>query len=268
MTRHNASWAAPLAAGLLVALAGCGGSGTAAPDKTEDVTLLGEQVQGLVGQVEKMGIVEWHGQLLTKNPDKGGQRVLDLEARFSPSTGYSELSMSSTIDGNAQQVDYLVVADRTYFNSENWGPGADECWVDITDDAARTWALPTEFNPSWPLTAARALGLEGEDVAVTIPFKEVLAGLPRGLFPTVPSSVPYDTEANGVIAPHGHLIEVGVDVVSMWRDLPKDQRASVDTQRAGWWAMTMKESQDDSNIVPPKHVFDPAVTPPSQCKRV
>lgn len=267
MTRHNASWAAPLAAGLLMALAGCGGSGTAAADKTEDVTLLGEQVLGLVGQVEKMGIVEWHGQLLTKNPDKGGKRVLDLEARYSPSTGYSEISMSSTIDGNVQQIDYLVVADRTYFNSESWGPGADECWVDITGDAARTWALPTEFKPSWPLTAARALGLEGEDVAVTLPYKQVLAGLPRGLFPNVPTSVPYDTEANGLISPHGHLIEVQVDVVSMWRDLPKEQRATVDTSRAGWWAMTMKESQNDSNIAPPKHIFNPAVTPPSQCKR-
>jgi hypothetical protein len=29
----------------------------------------------------------------------------------------------------------------------------------------------------------------------------------------------------------------------------------------------MKESQDGSSITPPQHVFDPAVTPPSQCKR-
>lgn len=268
MTRHNASWATALAAGLLMALTGCGGSGTAAAGKTEDAKLLGEQVEGLVDQVNKMGIVEWHGQLLTKNPDKGGKRVFDLDGRFSPSTGYSELSMNSTIDGNVQQVDYLVVAGRTYFNSENWGPGANDCWADITGDEARTWGLPTEFDPSWPLTAARALGLEGEDVAVGIPYKEVLAGLPRGLFPTVPSSVPYDTEANAVIAPHGHLIEVGVDVLSMWRDLPKDQRATIDTRRAGWWAMTMKGSPNGGNIVPPKHIFDPAVTPPSQCKRV
>jgi hypothetical protein len=30
----------------------------------------------------------------------------------------------------------------------------------------------------------------------------------------------------------------------------------------------MKESQDGTSVVPPKYVFDPAVTPPSQCKRV
>ena len=81
-------------------------------------------------------------------------------------------------------------------------------------------------------------------------------------------SVPYDTEANGLISPHGHLIEVQVDVVSMWRNLPNEQRATVDTSRVGWWAMAMKESQNGANIVPPKYVFDPAVTPPSQCKQV
>ena len=79
-----------------------------------------------------MGIVEWHGQLLTKDPDKGGTRLLNLDGRFSPSTGYSEISMDSTIDGTTQQVDYLVVNDRTYFNSENWGPGSDNCWAEIT----------------------------------------------------------------------------------------------------------------------------------------
>jgi hypothetical protein len=31
--------------------------------------------------------------------------------------------------------------------------------------------------------------------------------------------------------------------------------------------MTMKESQDGTPIAPPKYVFDPAQTPPSQCKR-
>ena len=31
--------------------------------------------------------------------------------------------------------------------------------------------------------------------------------------------------------------------------------------------MTMKESPDGASITPPKYVFDPAVTPPSQCKR-
>ena len=42
--------------------------------------------------------------------------------------------MDTTLDGNAQQIDYLVVNDRTYFNSEAWGPGSNDCWVDITDD--------------------------------------------------------------------------------------------------------------------------------------
>jgi hypothetical protein len=267
VTRHSTSWAAALACGLLLALTGCGGSGTAASGKTQDAALLGAQLEGMVKQVDKMGIVEWHGQLLTKNPDNGGKRLLDLSGRFSPSTGYTELSLDSTIDGNVQQVDYLVVAGRSYFNSDIWGPGAADCWADITDDVARTWALPTDLNPSWPLTTARPVELDGEDVAVSLPFKEVLAGLPRGLFPTVPS-VPYDTEAKGVIAPHGHLVEVGVDLVSLWNDLSKEQRAAFDTRRAGWWAMTMKESTNGANIVPPQHVFDPAVTPPSQCTRV
>jgi hypothetical protein len=179
VTRHSTSWAAALACGLLLALTGCGGSGTAASGKTQDAALLGAQLEGMVKQVDKMGIVEWHGQLLTKNPDNGGKRLLDLSGRFSPSTGYTELSLDSTIDGNVQQVDYLVVAGRSYFNSDIWGPGAADCWADITDDVARTWALPTDLNPSWPLTTARPVELDGEDVAVSLPFKEVLAGLPR-----------------------------------------------------------------------------------------
>ena len=267
MARRNPSWACALGAALLVTLTGCGGSGSAAASKTEKDDLLGEKLTAMVAQVDKMGIVEWHGQLLTKRPDKGGKRIFDLDGRYSASTGYSELSMSSTIDGTAQQVDYLVIADRTYFNSETWGPGSDECWVDITDDEARSWGLPQELDPSWPLKSGLAKELDGEDVSVAIPFKNVLAGLPRGLFPVAPS-LPYDTEAPAFIAPHGHLIEVGVDVLGMWATLPKDQRAKIDTRRAGWWAMTMKESQNGASIVPPKYVFDPAVTPPSQCKRV
>jgi hypothetical protein len=61
---------------------------------------------------------------------------------------------------------------------------------------------------------------------------------------------------------------VGVDVVNMWNEVPEADLAKIDTRKAGWWAMTMKESQNGANIVPPKYVFDPAVTPPSQCKRV
>lgn len=264
--RLNASWTAALAAGLLLALSGCGGTGSAAASKTEDAQHLGEKLGALVDQVHKMGIVEWRGQLLTKTPDKNGKLLLDLAGRYSPSTGYSEISMDSTIDGTAQQIDYLVVNDRTYFNSEDWGPGSDNCWVDITGDAARTWALPTSLDPTWPLTLGRAIELEGDDVAVGLAFKQVLAGLPRGLYGT-PPAVSYDTEARAFIAPHRHLIEVGVDVLGMWGHLAKDQRASFDTRNTGWWAMTMEESRDGSNIKPPEHVFDPKVTPPSQCKR-
>ncbi len=263
--RSNATWAAALAAGLLT-LSGCGGSGTAAATKTEGSVLLGQQLENMVSQVDTMGVVEWHGQLLTKNPDKGGKQIFDLGGRYSPSTGDSELSMDSAINGKVQQVDYLVVADRTYFNSEDWGPDASDCWADITDDPARSWGLPTELDPSWALTNARPTALDGDDVAAAIPFKQVLDGLPRGLIPVIPT-VPYDTEAEAFIAPHGFLIEVGVDVVSMWNTLPKQQRAGINTRGAGWWAMTMKQAQDESSIAPPQHVFDPAITPPSQCKR-
>ena len=96
----------------------------------------------MVAQVDKMGIVEWHGQLLTKNPDNGGRRILDLDGRFSPSTGYSELSMDSASTATPQQVDYLVVNGRTYFNSETWGPDAADCWADITDDAEPQLGAP------------------------------------------------------------------------------------------------------------------------------
>lgn len=267
MTRRpNASWAAALTAGLLLTLSGCGGSGNAAATKTQDIVMEGEQLEGLVAQVKTMGIVEWHGQLLTKNPDNGGKRIFDLDGRFSPSTGYSELSMDSAIDGNLQQVDYLVVNGRTYFNSDDWGPNAASCWADITDDAARSWALPTDLDPTWPVLSARAIRLAGDGVAVGMPAQDVITGMPRGLFPNVPAALDA-VEAKGVITPHGHLIEVGVDVLNMWNDVPEEELADIDTRRAGWWAMTMKESQNGANIALPQHVFDPTVTPPSQCKR-
>ncbi|MEO6512959.1 MAG: hypothetical protein ABIO16_18320, partial [Nocardioides sp.] len=110
--RLTTSYAAVLAAGALLVLSGCGGSGSAAEPKATGAALLGEKLTSMVDTVDKMGIVEWHGQLLTKSPDKGGRRILDLDARFSSSTGYSEISMDTTLDGNAQQVDYLVVNDR------------------------------------------------------------------------------------------------------------------------------------------------------------
>ncbi|CUR56541.1 exported hypothetical protein [metagenome] len=267
MTRRNVTWASALATGLLLALSGCGGSGTAASTKTTDVLMEGEQLEAMVGQVAKMGIVEWHGQLLTKNPDNGGKRIFDLDGRFSPSTGYSELSMDSAIGGKVQQVDYLVVNGRTYFNSEEWGPNAASCWAEITADQSRSWALPTDLDPTWPVTSSRAIRLAGDGVAVGIPAKAVLTGMPRGLFPDVPAGLD-DVEAKGVVTPHGsHFIEVSVDVLNMWNDVPEDVLAGIDTRKAGWWAMTMKESQDGSAIAPPKYLFDPAKTPPSQCKR-
>ncbi|MCF6376829.1 hypothetical protein L2K70_04360 [Nocardioides KLBMP 9356] len=266
MTRRmNAAPAAALAAGALLALTGCGGSGAAAEGETKGPELLGEKLSTMVGTVDKMGIVEWHGQMLTKSPEKGGKRVLDLDARYSPSLGYSEISMDTVLDGNAQQIDYLVVNDRVYFNSEKWGPVANDCWADITDDAARTWALPRDLDPSWALTQGRAVSADGEDVTVALGYKDVIAGLPMGLFESVPS-LPYDTEATATIEPHGHLIEVGIDVAGMWKKVAPAERATLD-KRVGYWAMTMKESPDGSAIKPPGHVFDPTVTPPSQCKR-
>jgi hypothetical protein len=261
----NAGSAAALAAGALMVLSGCGGSGTAAEPKATGAALLGEKLTSMVSTVDKMGIVEWHGQLLTKSPDKGGRRIFNLDSRYSPSTGYSEISMDTILDGNAQQVDYLVVNDRTYFNSEAWGPVANDCWADITGNDEYGWALPRELDPAWALTQGRAVSADGDDVTVSLGFKDVLAGLPRGLFTEVPA-LPYDTEAPAVIEPHGHLIEVGVDVAGMWSKLPKEQKATLD-KRVGYWAMTMKESPDGKSVKPPMHVFDPKVTPPSQCKR-
>lgn len=257
-----------LTVGLLLALTGCGGSGTAAATKTSDVVMEGEQLDAMVEQVDAMGIMEWHGQLLTKNPDNDGRRIFDLDGRYSPSTGYSELSMDSAINGKVEQVDYLVVAGRTYFNSEDWGPNASSCWVDITDDQeGRSWALPTDLDPTWPVTAARAIRLSGDGVAVGIPAAQVITGMPRGLFPDVPAGLK-GVEAKGVVTRHGtHFIEVSVDVLNMWNDVPEDALADIETRKAGWWAMTMKESQDGSPIAPPKYIFDPAQTPPSQCKR-
>ncbi|MCY7402992.1 MAG: hypothetical protein LH477_18940, partial [Nocardioides sp.] len=71
MGRRNAAWAAAVSAALMTGLTACGGSGSAAPPKTEDAALLGERLEGLLTQGNKMDVVEWHGQMLTKNPDKG-----------------------------------------------------------------------------------------------------------------------------------------------------------------------------------------------------
>ena len=267
MGRRNAALAATVSAALLLGLSACGGSGSAAPGETEKIVSQGDQLADLVTQVGDMGMVEWSGQLLTKSPDDGGQQIFELSGRFSGSTGYSEVTMDSRIDGNNQMVDYLVVAGRTYFNSEAWGPSASDCWADITDDAARTWALPTQLDPTWPVSDAKAVGLEGDGVQVTIPAQVVLMGMPRGLFPTVPAELK-GVAADGVVIPHGPLLEIGVDVVGMWADVPAAELADIDTKRAGWWSMTMRESQNGTAVQPPKHLFDPAVTPPSQCMKV
>lgn len=271
--RRTAAMAAAVSAALM-GLTACGGSGSAAPDDAEKASSEGDQparsegdrLAGFVAQVEDMGIVEWSGQLLTRSPDDGGEQIFELSGRFSGSTGYSEVTMDSRIDGTTQLVDYLVVAGRTYFNSEAWGPGASDCWADITGDPARTWALPTQLDPTWPVSDAEATGLDGDEVQVTIPAKVVITGMPRGLFPRVPAGLKGVT-ADGVVIPHGPLLEVGVDVVGMWADVPPAELADIDTVRAGWWTMTMTESQDGTSVQPPKHVFDPAVTPPSQCMR-
>jgi hypothetical protein len=213
-----------------------------------------------------MALIEWHGQLATKNPDEGGRVVFDLSGRFSSTLAYSELSMDSAIGGNRQQVDYLVVNDRTYFNSEAWGPHADACWAEITGDTSRSWALPADLDPTWPVSAARAIGLDTEGgIEVAVPARVVIAGMPRGLFPEVPAALD-GVEADATIVPHGRLIEVAVDIRKMWRRVPQDQLAGIDARDAGWWAMTMKESRELDSISAPEVVFDPAVTAPNRCR--
>jgi hypothetical protein len=264
--RRTEAWACALGAALLLALTGCGGSGTAAASKDAGPANEKDQLAGMVSQVKKMGIIEWHGQLLTKKPEDGGKRIFDLDGRYSPGTGYTQLSMDSVIDGKSEQVDYLVVNGRTYFNSDAWGPTAATCFADITDKPAYSWALPTDLDPTWPVAASRALRLLGDGVEVKVPAKDVITGMPRGLFPRVPAALE-GIEATAEVTPHGHLVEVGVDVVNMWNDVPKAELADIRTRNAGWWAMTMKESQDAAPIAPPTRIFDPAVTPPSRCKR-
>lgn len=258
--------AAAVATGLLALLAGCGGEGVAEPASGTTVVMEDDLLEGLAAQVADMGVVEWRSQMLTKAPQHGGKRIFELTGRYSPATGYSEVSMDSAIDGVQQQVDYLVVAGRTYFNSEDWGPSASECWADITGDAARTWGLPTELDPTWPVTGSRAVRLQGEGVRIALPAAAAVRGMPRGLFPTVPPALE-GVEAGGEIIPHGPLLEVNVDVAQMWTDIPEPQRASVDTRRAGWWAMTLQESRDGSAVKPPTHVFDPMLTPPRRCMK-
>lgn len=263
---HRSLVAAAAATSLLVLLAACGGETAADQPGGPTVVLEDDMLAGLVEQVDDMGIVEWRGQLLTKSPTNNGRRIFELSGRYSPSTGYSSVSMDSSIGGVEQQVDYLVVAGRTYFNSEKWGPMAKECWADITGDQARTWGLPTDLDPTWPVSGSRAVRLIGEGVQVAVPAKQVLTGMPRGLFPTVPEGL-RGTEAKATIVPHGPLLEVGVDVANMWAEVPEEKQASIDTKGAGWWAMTMTEDRAGDPVAPPTYIFDPMVTPPSQCTK-
>lgn len=252
---------------VVLACAACGGGKTgpagSAGEQTEERGLFAD----VAAQVDDMALIEWHGQLTTKNPDKGGRLIFGLSGRFSSTLGYSELSMDSAVGGNLQQVDYLVVNDRTYFNSEAWGPHANSCWVEITGDTSRTWALPADLDPTWPVSAARAIGLDAQDgIEVAVPAKAVIAGMPRGLFPEVPTALD-GVEADVTIVPHGRLIEVAVDIRKMLRRVPEDQLVRIDSRSAGWWAMTIRESLDRDSISAPEIVFDPAVTPPNRCRK-
>lgn len=264
---REARRAGGLATILVVALTACGPSGGGGA-KAEGVTDQSEkeQLRSMVDQVDAMKLVEWHGQLLTANPDSGGRQIFELSGRFDPGSGASTLSMDSMLDGEAQQVDYVVVDDHTYFNSDAWGAGAAECYVDITGDAARSWALPQDLDPRWSVSKARAVRPIGSGVAVDVPGARLIAGLPRGLFQDVPAAVD-KIKVRAIVKGHGPLVEVAVDVAGMWGHVPPEALAGFDTRRSGWWAMTIRESDDDAAIKVPQHVFDNTVTAPSQCTR-
>ena len=108
--------------------------------------------------------------------------------------------------------------------------------------------------------------LSGEGAWVAMPAGAVIRGMPRGMFPEVPAALK-GVEAGAEIIPHGPLLEIGVDVDAMWADIPAEEQDTVDTHRAGWWAMTVRESRDGSSVQPPAHVFDPLVTPPGRCMK-
>ena len=263
---HRSLVAAAAATAMLTVLSACGGEAPAQPAAGEKAVVEDDELKGFVEPVADMGVMEWRGQLHTKAPSHGGKRIFELSGRYSTSTGYSSISMDSAINGVEEQVDYLVVADRMYFNSAAWGPGSSECWADITGDSARTWGLPTQLDPTWPVSAARAVGVAGEGVTVEVPAKAVITGMPRGLFPTVPEGLK-GVHAKATIIPHGGLLEVRVDVANMWADVPEAVRAGLDTKKTGWWDMTMQEATDGGSVKPPTHIFDPKVTPPAQCMK-
>lgn len=250
---------------LALALTACGSNAGPPPPARSEAATNDARFADVVDEVNEMALVEWHGQMTTKNPAKGGRRIFDLNGRYSSSLHYSELSMNSSMDGKSQQVDYLVINDRTYFNSEAWGVQADDCWAEITGDAARTWALPRDLDPTWPVTKARAVGRgTGGDINVAIAARDVLNGMPRGLLPDVPPALD-GVEASATIDPHDGLTEVAVDIKKMWRRVPAEQLLRTDTTNAGWWAMTMEESSNLETISAPQYIFDPAETSPNDC---
>ena len=264
---RDARRAVGLATILVVALTACGASA----DDTGDAEGAAaqsekEQLRTMVDQVDAMKVVEWRGQLLTANPDSGGKQILELSGRYDPGSGASTLAMDSVLDGEAQQVDYVVVDGRTYFNSDDWGVGAEDCYVDITDDASRTWAIPRDLDPRWSVSTARAVRPIGSGVAVDVRGSRLMDGLPRGLFPDVPAAVD-KIKVRAIVKGHGPLVEVAVDVAGMWGKVPPEALAGFDTRRSGWWAMTMRESDDGAPIEEPRHVFDNTVTAPTQCTR-
>ncbi len=264
---RDAGRAGGLAAILIVALTACGPSGDDEAGAEEPAAQSEkEQLRSMVGQVDAMKLVEWRGQLLTSNPDSGGKQILELSGRFDPGSGSSTLAMDSVLDGEAQQVDYVVVDGHTYFNSDDWGVGAEDCYVDITGDVTRSWALPTNLDPRWSVTKARAVRPIGSGVAADVSGSKLMDGLPRGLFQDVPAAVD-KVKARAIVKGHGPLVEVAVDVAGMWGKVPPEALAGFDTRRSGWWAMTMRESTDDAPIEAPRHVFDNTVTAPTQCKR-
>lgn len=264
---RDARRAGGLATILVVALTACGPSGNGgahaegAGEQSDK-----QQLRSMADQVDAMKIVEWHGQLLTANPDSGGKQIFELSGRFDPRSGSTTLAMDSVLDGQAQQVDYVVVDGHTYFNSDDWGAGAEDCFVDITGDAARSWALPTDLDPRWAVSRARAVRPIGSGVAVDVPGARLMDGLPRGLFEGVPAAVD-KLKARAIVKGHGPLVEVAVDVAGMWGRVPPEALVGFDTRRSGWWAMTIRESTDDAPIEQPEHVFDSSVTAPSQCAR-
>lgn len=263
------SWASTAVGVLLLAALSACGSGSAAADKGAGATgplaedeLLAEYVDLVAG----MDVIEWQGEALPKAPSHGGKRAaVDVSGRWFRKTGDSELTMTARAGGQEETVDYLVLGDKVYFNSDDWGFVAKDCWADITGDAARSWGLPAQLDPTWAVTGSRPVRLEGEGLQAAAPNTDVIAGLPRGFYPQHPA-VLGQAEGGVDITRHGDLIVVGVDVANMWSDVADADRAAYD-RRGAWWSMTLEEASDTAALEVPEHVFDPAVTPPSSCTK-